>query len=82
MKPVKITAEFIITPEDYKRVYEKRNKGLEVPSSIKEYHNFICRVLYWRFGIFSSWRKIKNTTTTFSDSTVISNLKITCCEDT
>ena len=82
MKPIKITAEFIITPEDYKKGYEEWNKGLEAPSSLKEYHDFISCVLYWKFGIHASWKKIKNTTTMFPSGTNISNLKITCCEDT
>jgi hypothetical protein len=80
MKPVKITVEFMITPEDYKKVYEEWNKGLEAPSSLKQYHDFISCVLYRKFGIHTSWRKIKNTTTIFSNETNISNLKVTCCE--
>ena len=82
MKPVKITAEFWITPEDYKESYEQRNKGLEAPSSLKEYHDFVSRVLYWKFGVHASWREIKNKTVTFSSGTNISNLKITCYGDT
>ena len=82
MKPIKITAEFWITPEDYKESYEQRNKGLEAPSSLKEYHDFVSRVLYWKFGVHASWREIKNKTVTFSSGTNISNLKITCYGDT
>ena len=81
-KPIKITAEFWITPEDYKESYEQRNKGLEAPSSLKEYHDFVSRVLYWKFGVHASWRKIKNKTVTFSGGTNISCLKISCCDYT
>jgi ribosomal protein L11 methylase PrmA len=82
MKPIKITAEFWITPEDYKESYKQRNKGLEAPSSLKEYHDFVSRVLYLKFGVHASWRKIKNKTITFPDGTNISCLKISCCDYT
>ena len=98
MKPIKITAEFIITPEDYERHYKEmtqswnernirnyggRKEDIEVPPlSLKKYHDFIECVICWKFGVHASWRKLKNTTTMFPGGTNISNLKITCCEET
>jgi len=96
MDPIKITAEFTITLEDYERDYRRmtqdwnerhirnyrgREEDIEVPPvSLKEFHDFVTRVLYWKFGIHTSYRAIKNKTKEFSKGTTISNVKITTME--
>jgi hypothetical protein len=50
MKPVKITAEITLTPE----MFSRWNEG-DLPETELQYHHFIEKVLYCKFG---AWKDI------------------------